>query len=75
MYQIKGSVITFVQVIHVIFIIYLYRNICTDLVLISSFYSEKKDVVIMSKCNMELHTNSHWPQNAMSKYSFASHSC
>ena len=45
--------------IHAVFIIYLYRNICTDLVLISSFYPEKKDVVIMSKYNTELHTNSH----------------
>ena len=29
------------------------------LVLISFFYPEKKDVVIMSKYNTELHTNSH----------------
>ena len=75
MYQIKCSVFTFLKMIHVVFIIYLCRNICTDLVLISSFYSEKKDVVIMSKCNTELHTNSQWPQNAMCKHSVASHSC
>ena len=50
MYQIKCSEFTFLKLLH-------GNIICTDLVLISSFYFTKLNVLIMVKYNTGLHTN------------------